>query len=126
MTQGPALQLYGRKKCRETQKGQRWLQERRLAFHFLDLDVKAPGPAELDSLGRAVGGLEALLDTQSDYYRKHGYAHLEFDLRAELLEHPQLLRTPVLRRSPQAVLGFEPDSWSSLTTGSASAGSEKR
>jgi len=112
---GSALQLYGRKKCRETQKGQRWLKERGLGFHFVDLDTKTLGSAELDSLARALGGIEALVDTQSAYYKNKGYSYLEVDLRTELLEHPELLKTPLLRKAPAAALGFEETTWRTLT-----------
>jgi arsenate reductase-like glutaredoxin family protein len=109
-----ALQLYGRKKCRETQKGERWLKERRVEFHFIDLDVKAPGPAELDSMARANGGVEVLVDTTAALYKKKGYAYLEVDLRSELLEHPELIRTPILRKAPAAQLGFDEARWKAL------------
>jgi len=112
---GSALQLYGRKKCRETQKGQRWLKERGVEFHFTDLDTKALAPAELDSLARALGGVEALVDTQSALYKDMGYSYREVDLRTELLEHPKLLKTPLLRKAPSAVLGFNEIAWRTFT-----------
>ena len=111
---GPGLQLYGRKKCRETQKGERWLRERSIGFHLVDLDIKAPGPAELDAFAKAAGGLEALVDTQAALYKKKGYAYLDVVWRQELLAHPELIRTPLLRRAPRVVLGFDETVWRSL------------
>jgi arsenate reductase len=109
-----ALQLFGRKKDRETQKGQRWLQERRIVFSFVDLDVKPLAPGELDSIARAAGGIQALVDTQGSEYQKGGWAHRAFDPREELLEHPALVRTPVLRLGTQAVVGFDEAAWKAL------------
>jgi len=111
---GAALQLFGRKKCRETQKGERWLRERGVPFHFVDLDVKAPSPAELDAFARAAGGIEVLVDTKASLYQKKGYAYQDVDWREELLAHPELIRTPVLRRAPGAVLGFDETTWRTL------------
>jgi len=108
------LQLIGRKKDRETQKGERWLKERRIAFGFVDLDVKPLSPGELDSVARAVGGHEALWDTQGAAYQKGGWAHRAFDARDELLEHPELLKTPILRLAPKAVVGWDEAAWKAL------------
>lgn len=108
------LQLFGRKKDRETQKGQRWLAERRIVFSFVDLDAKALAPGELDSIARAAGGPEALVDTQGAEYKKGGWAHRAYDPREELLDHPGLVRTPILRLGSKAVVGFDEVAWKAL------------
>lgn len=110
-----ALQLFGRKKDRETQRGERWLKERRIVFSFVDLDQKTLSPGELDSIARSAGGHEALVDTEGAEYKKGGWAHRSFEPREELLEHPGLLRVPVLRQAPQAVVGFDEGAWKALT-----------
>ncbi len=108
------LQLIGRKKDRETQRAERWLKERRVAFSFVDLDQKPLSPGELDSIARAAGGVEALVDTASAEYRNGGWAHRAFDAREELLAHPALVRVPVLRLAPKAVVGFDEAAWKAL------------
>ncbi len=108
------LQLFGRKKDRETQRGQRWLQERRIAFSFVDLDQKTLSPGELDSIARAVGSHESLVDTHGAEYQKGGWAHRSYEAREELLEHPGLLRVPILRAAPKATIGFDEAAWKSL------------
>lgn len=109
-----ALQLFGRKKDRDTQKGQRWLKERRVAFSFVDLDEKPLSPGELDSIARAAGGHGAVLNTEGSAYKTGGWAHRTFDAREELLEHPELVRTPILRSPPRAVVGFDEACWKEL------------
>jgi arsenate reductase-like glutaredoxin family protein len=109
-----ALQLFGRKKGRETQRGQRWLKERRVEFHFIDLDQKPLSPAEMDSIARVAGGHEALIDTTSTDYKNGGWAHRSFDSREELLEHPSLVKAPILRAAPRAVVGFDETAWKAL------------
>lgn len=108
------LQLFGRKKDRETQRAERWLKERRIEFSFVDLDQKALSPGELDSIARATGGHDALVDTTGAEYKSGGWAHRDFDPREELLEHPGLVRTPILRRAPQALVGFNEAAWKTL------------
>jgi len=108
------LQLFGRKKDRETQRADRWLKERRIAFSFVDLDQKALSPGELDSIARSVGGHEVLIDTDGAEYKKGGWAHRSYQAREELLEHPGLMRTPVLRLAPKAVVGFDEATWKTL------------
>ena len=112
-----ALQLFGRRKDRETQKGERWLKERRIPFHFVDL-AKALSPGELDGIARAVGGHEKLVAVTSAAYQAGGWAHRAFDAREELLEHPELVRAPILRAAPRAVVGFDETSWKALAEGS--------
>ncbi len=109
-----ALQLFGRKKDRETQRAERWLKERRIDFHFIDLDQKPLSPAELDSIARSTGGHQTLIDKASAEYKNGGWAHRSFDPRDELLDHPELLKTPILRRTPEAALGFDEAVWKSL------------
>lgn len=108
------LQLFGRRKDRETQRAERWLKERRIAFSFVDLDQKALSPGELDSIARGAGGHAALVDPQSAEYKAGGWAHRAFDAREELLAHPGLVRVPVLRLAPKAVVGFDEAAWKAL------------
>lgn len=116
-----SLQLFGRKKDRQTQRAERWLKERRIGFSFVDLEIKPLSPGELDSVARAVGGHAALVDTGSTEYQRGGWAHRTFDTREELLDHPLLLRVPILRLGPRAVAGFDETSWKSLTGAQAGA-----
>jgi arsenate reductase-like glutaredoxin family protein len=108
------LQLFGRRKDRDTQKGERWLKERRIPFHFVDLEIKPLSPGELEGVARAVGGFEKLIDESSAAYRAGGWAYKTFDPREELLAHPALVKTPILRLSPKAVVGFDETAWKEL------------
>ena len=111
------LQLFGHRKDRETQKGERWLKERRVPYHFVDVDAKPLSPGELDAVARAVGGAEKLVDEGSAEYKSGGWAHRAFDPREELLAHPKLLKTPILRAAPRATVGFDETAWKALAEG---------
>jgi Spx/MgsR family transcriptional regulator len=106
------VQLFVRKSDRECQKAERWLKERRLDFARIDVEVKSPSLSELESVVRSLqGDWDALLDTTGTAWRKGGFAWKVFDPRTELLEHPELLKLPILRASKQALVGFDADKY---------------
>ena len=59
------IQIFGTKKCKDTQKALRFFKERSLELQFRDIAEKAPSPGELDDIARAAGGFDALLDLKS-------------------------------------------------------------
>ncbi len=108
-----AVQIIGTKKCRETQKTERYFKERNIAYHFVDLNQRTLSSGELQSVARACGK-EALLDTESQLYKKKGMAYMDFDILEEIEENPQLMKTPVVRNGSKAVVGFDPEAWTDI------------
>jgi arsenate reductase-like glutaredoxin family protein len=106
--------VYGRKKCRASQKALRFFRERSVKVQNLDLEEHPLGGRELDAWAQAAGGLENLLATAGAAYARRGLAHLECDLREELLADPGLLRTPVVRAGRQFVFGDDESGWKRL------------
>lgn len=104
------IQIIGTKKCRETQKTERYFKERKIAYHLVDLNQRELSPGELKSLIQALGADE-LIDTESKLYRKKGMQFMDFDALEELSEHPDLMKTPVVRGGSKAVMGYDPDAW---------------
>ena len=56
------IQLFGKKKCFDTKKAERWFKERRIKFQSVDLLRFGLSGGEFDSVLRAVGGVDALID----------------------------------------------------------------
>ena len=107
------IQIFGTKKSFDTKKAQRFFMERRIAFQFIDLKEKGMSKGEMQSVMRAVGGLEALLDPNAkDQDALALITHLaesqKFD---KLLENQQVLRQPVVRNGRQATVGYAPEVW---------------
>lgn len=102
------VQIIGTKKCRGTQRVIRYFKERNISFQFVDLTVKTPGPRELELYSQAVGGADKLIDTSSKAFRTRNLAFLDYDLIEELLEHPELLKIPLVRSD--AGISLDPDS----------------
>ncbi|AFG36458.1 arsenate reductase family protein [Spirochaeta africana] len=103
------MQIFGTRKCKQTQKAERFLKERGIDYQFVDLTQKAMSPRELDSVAASIGGHHLLMDEESKAFQKRGMAWMEYDPREELLEHPELLRTPIIRKQPKAMVGFDAD-----------------
>ena len=106
------VQLFVRKSDRECQKAERWLKERRKIFVRIDVGIKPPSAAELESAVRSFqGDWNALLDTTGNAWKKGGFSWKVFDPKTELLEHPELLKLPILRSSNRVVVGFIADKY---------------
>ncbi|MFW6329173.1 MAG: arsenate reductase family protein [Alkalispirochaetaceae bacterium] len=90
-------QLIGTKKSAETRKVERYLKERGIAYQFVDLNERSLAPRELDEVAAAVGGHDALIDTESKAFKQRKMGYMVYDSREELLEEPRLLKTPILR-----------------------------
>ena len=55
------IQIFGKNKCFDTKKAQRWFKERGIKFQMIDLAQKGMSKGELDSVLKAVGELDNLL-----------------------------------------------------------------
>ena len=106
------IQIYGKSKCFDTKKAQRWFQERRIRFQLVDLPRKGLSPRELQSVKEAVGGLDALIDPKAPEAATLRYLALDSQKEERLLEDPSLLRTPIVRNGHQATVGYCPEVWS--------------
>jgi arsenate reductase-like glutaredoxin family protein len=106
------VQIFGTKKCHNTQKALRFFKERRVETQFRDLDVKPPSPGELDDMASALGGCETLLEKDGPAALERGLAYLETDYREELLADPRLYKTPLVRAGKgRAAAGLDEKAW---------------
>ncbi len=110
---GMAIQIFGRKKCFDTKKAERFFKERGVPFQKIDLAEKGMSRGEFESVCRAAGGPEALLDPKAkDRQTLLLFRYLREEDKAEkLLENQQLIRTPVVRSGRLATVGYRPDEW---------------
>ena len=99
------IQIYGKNKCFDTKKAERYFKERRIKYQYVDLPRYGLGRRELESVKNAVG-LEALSSAPEIAY----LAYAE-DKLTRLWEEPELLNTPIVRNGRQATVGYCPDIW---------------
>ncbi len=104
------IQIFGTKKCRETQKTERYFKERRIAYHFVDLTEKGLSKGELEKV-KAVVGVEALLNRSGKEYNRLNMQYIVHNREEMMLKHPMLLNTPIVRNGLQATVGYCPDIW---------------
>ena len=104
------IQIFGKSKCFDTKKAERYFKERRVKFQSVDLIKYGIRPGELKSVKNAVG-LDALRDPihpDDPLVSSLGY---DDPKRHRLLEDPRLLKTPLVRNGRQATVGYCPDVW---------------
>ena len=105
------IQIFGKSKCFDTKKAERYFKERGIRVQSVDLPRYGLSAGEFASVCRAVGGWAALLD------EKHPDAALERCLASDtareekLLENHRMLRTPIVRNGRQATVGYCPEVW---------------
>jgi arsenate reductase (glutaredoxin) len=104
------IQIFGTLKCQDTRKTQRYFMERRIPFHFVNLAERGLSKGELDSVKGAVG-LENLIDREGKEYTRRDLKYLNHNIEEELLNHPLLFKTPIVRNGRNATVGYTPDVW---------------
>lgn len=104
------IQIIGTRKCKETQKAERFFKERRITFHFRNLNEKGLTKGELENISRAIP-VEDLIDRESKRYKERGMQYMKFDIEEELLSDPLLLKTPIVRNERLVTVGYKPEVW---------------
>ncbi|MCL2697432.1 MAG: arsenate reductase family protein [Oscillospiraceae bacterium] len=103
------IQIFGKNKCFDTRKAERYFKERGIKFQAVDILDKGLSKGELNSVIATVG-LDALVSEKADEY--HLFKCLTPEAKPEkLLECPRLYKTPVVRNGRQATVGYKPDVW---------------
>lgn len=107
------IQIFGTSKCFDTKKAMRYFKERNIKYQFIDIKEKGLSKGEYNSVKRAVGGLEDLLDPKckdQDALALIRYI-AEEDRDEKVLENQKVLKTPIVRNKNQATVGYQPDLW---------------
>ncbi|WP_457945640.1 arsenate reductase family protein [Caproiciproducens sp. LBM24188] len=105
------IQIFGKAKCFDTKKAERYFKERNIKYQIIDVAKYGMSKGEFRSVKEAVGGLEPLIDPKSPDAALVKYLAYEEDREAKLLENPKLFRTPIVRNGRQATVGYCPDVW---------------
>jgi arsenate reductase-like glutaredoxin family protein len=105
------IQIFGKAKCFDTKKAQRYFKERGVKVQEIDLVKKGISRGELQSVLRATGGLSALVEKSQEDAALLRYLAYEEDKIEKVLENPKLLKTPIVRNGQKATVGYQPDVW---------------
>ena len=107
------IQIFGRKKCFDTKKAERYFKERGIKYQSINIDKYGMSKGEYQSVKAAVGGMAPLFDENSKEYENQYIKHLAHDDDKEerLLSHPTMFRTPIVRNGKNASVGYAPEIW---------------
>jgi len=104
------IQIFGKAKCFDTKKAERYFKERRIKFQRVDLLDVGLSRGEFLSVKSAIG-IEALIDSKAPGAEILTYLAYEADKEEKLLENPVFFKTPIVRNGKNATVGYCPDVW---------------
>ena len=107
------IQIFGTKKCNDTKKAERFFKERGIKYQFIDMKEKGMSKGEFTSVAQSNGGIENMINLnckEKDVLALITYI-AEEDKLEKILEHQQVIKTPVVRNGKQSTLGYMPEIW---------------
>ena len=107
------IQIFGKSKCFDTKKAERYFKERRIKYQYIDLLRYGMSGKEFDSVLRAVGGIDNLIDWngKSQEITLMRYMDDQRGKEDKVFDDPSLMKTPVVRNGKQATVGYQPEVW---------------
>ena len=107
------IQIFGKTKCFDTKKAERYFKERRVRFQSVDLLRFGLSSKEFDSVLRAVGGIDNLIDWDSKDPEVTLMKYMDDRIAKEdkVFDNPKLMKTPIVRNGKQATVGYCPEVW---------------
>ena len=107
----PNIQIFGRAKCFDSKKAERYFKERGIRFQAIDLPRYGMSRGELCSVIQAVGGIEKLINDRHPDAAALAYLAPDEARVEKLLDDPKLLCTPIVRNGKLATVGHKPEVW---------------
>ena len=107
------IQIFGKQKCSDTKKAERFFKERNIKFQYIDIDKYGISKGEYQSIKIAVGGMDDLINKKSKEYENWYISHLssQDDVEEQLLANPGMFLTPLVRDGKRATVGYQPAVW---------------
>lgn len=108
------IQIYGKPKCFDTKKAERYFKERRIKFQSIDISKYPMSPGEFRNIKQSLKmNIRELADEKAKGFENSFIPHLADDgaVEEKLFENQNLLKTPIVRNGKQATLGYCPEVW---------------
>lgn len=107
------IQIFGSTKSSDSRKAERYFKERRIQYQFIDMKKYGMSGGEFDSVLRAVGGIDNLVDWSGknpdvDLLK---YMADQRDKEDKVYENQSLIKLPVVRNGKAATVGYCPEVW---------------
>ena len=104
------IQIFGKSKCFDTQKAERYFKERRIKFQSIDIAGTGMSRGEFESVKTAVG-LDAMIDEHASGAEILRYLAHDADRVEKLFDYQMFILTPIVRNGKQATVGYAPEVW---------------
>lgn len=107
------IQIFGSSKSFDTKKAERWFKERRIKVQNIDLMKYGMSAGEFDSVLRAVGGIDQLIDWTVKHPDIDLMKYMDDKTAKEdkAFDNPKLMKQPVVRNGKKATVGYCPEIW---------------
>ena len=107
------IQIFGKSKCFDTKKAERYFKERKIKYQFIDLPKFGLSGKEFDAVLRGVGGIDNLIDWQSKDPQVTLMKYMDDKTAKEdkVYDEPKLMRTPIVRNGKLVTVGYCPEIW---------------
>ena len=107
------IQIFGKSKCFDTKKAERYFKERRIKYQYVDLLRFGLSGKEFDAVLRGIGGIDQLIDWDSRDPQVTLMKYMDDKLAKEdkVFDEPKLMRTPIVRNGKLVTVGYCPEVW---------------
>ena len=107
------IQIFGKSKCFDTKKAERYFKERKIKYQMIDMKEKGMSKGEFEKIKSALGGYENMIDEKAkdtDTLMLIKYL-ADSEKEQKLFENQQLIKTQVVSHGAKETIGDVPDVW---------------
>jgi arsenate reductase-like glutaredoxin family protein len=108
------IQIFGKAKCFDTKKAERYFKERRIKYQYIDIIKYGMSWGELKSVCSTLG-MDAIVNRDDQDYPLFQYLASNDAKMEKLYEIPELIQTPIVRNGKKATVGYCPETWKEWT-----------
>ncbi|MBR4109969.1 MAG: ArsC family transcriptional regulator [Oscillospiraceae bacterium] len=107
------IQIFGKNKCFDTKKAERYFKERRVKYQMVDLLRYGLSGKEFNAVLRGVGGIDQLIDWEAKDPDVSLMKYMDDKIAKEdkVFDNPKLMRTPIVRNGKEVTVGYCPEVW---------------
>ena len=104
------IQIFGKPKCFDTKKAERYFKERRIKFQRIDIIGIGLSKGEFASVKSAIG-LTGMIDHAAPGSEILTYLAHDVAREEKLFENTAFIKTPIVRNGKKATIGYCPEIW---------------
>ena len=107
------IQIFGKSKCFDTKKAERYFKERRIKYQMVDLLKFGLSGKEFDAVLAGVGGIDNLInwDLNDPQITLMKYMDDKLAKEDKVFDDPKLMKTPIVRNGKYVTVGYCPEIW---------------